>query len=181
MVNYTDSAWAGRQDTHNRSHVPAQPLWHFILRIAQLVLALLVLILTAYSAGQFGSGDVRCFPVLVSGELLTDFVQLAGFGLAWFTFILTVGYLVWLGVSIFINPSVYNYWAQLYVLPPSAAVECIVVAMSLSYLQHGRHIPLTNLAPSRSPASSSGCALGPSSPPRQPTSPSLTGTSITTV
>jgi hypothetical protein len=101
MANLTDNAWAGRQDTHNRSHVPAQPRWHFILRIAQLVVSLIVLILTAYAAGKFGSGN------------------LAGFGLAWFTWILTVGYIAWLFVSIFVNPTVYNYWAQLYVYSES--------------------------------------------------------------
>lgn len=62
MANLTDNAWAGRQDTHNRTHVPAQPKWHFILRIAQLVLSLIVLILTAYAAGKFGSGNVRLTP-----------------------------------------------------------------------------------------------------------------------
>ncbi|RKU40464.1 hypothetical protein DL546_002238 [Coniochaeta pulveracea] len=103
MAALTDNAWAGRQDTHNRTHIPSQPRWHFILRIAQLVVALIVLILTAYAAGKFGSGN------------------LAGFGLAWFTFILTAGYIAWLFVAIFVNPAVYNYWAQL-----ALEIACVI-------------------------------------------------------
>lgn len=96
MLDYADHAWAFRGDDGlDRTHIPAQPLWAGILRICQLVLAFIILVLTAYAAGQFASGS------------------LAGFGLAWLSFIWTLGYLVWLAVAVLVMPQIYNYWAQL--------------------------------------------------------------------
>jgi hypothetical protein len=99
MVAWADNVWAIRaHDGRNRSHVPAQPLWAaFGLRVLQFILAFIILVMTAYAASQFGTGD------------------LAGFGLAWFTFILTWAFIIYLAVSLFISPQIYNYWAQLYV------------------------------------------------------------------
>lgn len=54
MVDFADNAWAFRgQDGLKRSHIPTQPLWIAIIRVAQLVLAFIILVLTAYAAGQF--------------------------------------------------------------------------------------------------------------------------------
>jgi hypothetical protein len=99
MVNLTANIWDVRaHDGRSREHVPAQPVWSAIgMRILQLVLALIILIMTAYAASQFGTGD------------------LAGFGLAWFSFILTFGYIIYLGVSLFNAPHIYNSLTQLYV------------------------------------------------------------------
>ena len=100
MVNWTANIWDARaHDGKSRTHVPAQPVWSaFGMRLLQLLLAFIILVMTAYAADQFGTGD------------------LAGFGLAWFTFILTLGYIIYLAVSLFVAPQIYNYWAQLYVL-----------------------------------------------------------------
>jgi hypothetical protein len=106
MVNWTANIWDVRaHDGRSREHVPAQPVWSaFGMRALQLLLAFIILVMTAYAAGQFGTGD------------------LAGFGLAWFTFILTFGYIIYLAVSLFIAPHIYNYWAQLYVPAPKLAL-----------------------------------------------------------
>ncbi|KAH8904641.1 hypothetical protein BR93DRAFT_930101 [Coniochaeta sp. PMI_546] len=97
MVNWTSNIWDVREhDGRSRAHIPAQPVWSAVaLRIVQLILAFIILVMTAYAASQFGTGD------------------LAGFGLAWFTFILTVGYIIYLGVSLFNATHIYNYWVQL--------------------------------------------------------------------
>jgi len=97
MVSWTNDIGDVRaHDGLNRSHVPAQPVWSAVgMRIIQLILAFIIMIMTAYAASQFGTGD------------------LAGFGLAWFTFILTFAYIIYLGVSLFNAPHIYNPWAQL--------------------------------------------------------------------
>ncbi len=60
MVAVHENVWAFRgEDGLNRSHVPPIPLWVGFLRVAQLVIALLVLILAGVAAGGFGTGDVR--------------------------------------------------------------------------------------------------------------------------
>lgn len=99
MVAWTNNIWEVRaHDGRDRAHVPSQPVWSAVgMRLIQLLLAFIILVMTAYAASQFGTGD------------------LAGFGLAWFTFILTFGYIIYLGVSLFSAPHAYNYWAQLYV------------------------------------------------------------------
>ncbi|KJR88901.1 uncharacterized protein SPSK_07877 [Sporothrix schenckii 1099-18] len=76
-------------DGQGHSNVLPLPKWTLFVRIAQLVLAFLLLVLTAYSASKLGSGA-------------------AGFGLTWFTFIFTVLYFVWLGVSLAAVPAIYH-------------------------------------------------------------------------
>lgn len=64
-VDYQENAWAFRaQDGRKRSHIPAQPLWVAAVRAAQLAVAFIVFVLTAYAAGEFGTGDVSRLPVL---------------------------------------------------------------------------------------------------------------------
>lgn len=43
---------------YDRSHIPTQVPWMFFVRMAQLAVAFIVLVLTAYAAGKFNSGDV---------------------------------------------------------------------------------------------------------------------------
>ncbi|CAK7211609.1 hypothetical protein SBRCBS47491_001182 [Sporothrix bragantina] len=76
------------------ANVLSLPKWTLFIRIFQLVLAFILLVLTAYSASKLGSGA-------------------AGFGLTWFTFILTVLYFVYLGVSLSAAPSAYHPLAHL--------------------------------------------------------------------
>jgi hypothetical protein len=99
MVQWTSNIWDVREhDGRNRAHIPAQPVWSAVaMRILQLILAFIILVMTAYAASQFGTGN------------------LAGFGLAWFTFILTVGYIIYLGISLFTAPHIYHPFVQLYV------------------------------------------------------------------
>ena len=60
MVAVHDNVWAFRgEDGLNRSHVPPIPVWAGFLRVAQLVIALLVVILAGVAAHGFGTGDVR--------------------------------------------------------------------------------------------------------------------------
>ncbi|OAA59586.1 hypothetical protein SPI_05784 [Niveomyces insectorum RCEF 264] len=95
MVNYQGS-WTDplAGDGRDRSHILVLPLWTAFLRIAQLLIALLMLILTAFSASKLGSGA-------------------AGFGLTWFTFILTLIYFGWLGASVYAFPAAYHPVAHL--------------------------------------------------------------------
>ncbi|KAL1900973.1 hypothetical protein Sste5346_002035 [Sporothrix stenoceras] len=81
-------------DGQGRSDVLSLPKWTLFVRIAQLVLAFILLVITAYAASKLGSGA-------------------AGFGLTWFTFIFTVLYFVWLGVSLTAVPSAYHPIAHL--------------------------------------------------------------------
>lgn len=104
MISLTANVWDVRDhDGRSRDHVPDQPVWSAVgMRTLQLVLAFVILVMTAYAAGQFGTGN------------------LAGFGLAWFTFILTLISIVYLGVSLFLAPHTYHYLAQLCVGPSPA-------------------------------------------------------------
>jgi len=96
MVALNENAWAFRgEDGLDRSHVPPIPLWVGFLRVAQLVIALLVLILAGVSAGGFGTGD------------------LTGLDLVWFSFAWTLIYLGWLFGSVVFQPVAYHYWAHL--------------------------------------------------------------------
>ncbi|CAK7198227.1 hypothetical protein SEUCBS139899_000885 [Sporothrix eucalyptigena] len=81
-------------DGRGGANVLSLPKWTLFIRIAQLALAFLLLVLTAYSASKLGSGA-------------------AGFGLTWFTFIFTVLYFVYLGVSLSAVPSAYHPLAHL--------------------------------------------------------------------
>ncbi len=97
MVAWSQNIWEVREhDGRDRGHVPDQPVWAaFGMRIVQLIIAIIVLAMTAYAADQLSASD------------------LAGFGLTWFTFSLTLLYIIYLGVSLLIAPHIYNHWAQL--------------------------------------------------------------------
>lgn len=64
MVDFADNIWAFKgQDGLNRSHVPAHPIWVGFLRVAQLVVAFIVFVLTAVAAGKLdASGVSTCLP-----------------------------------------------------------------------------------------------------------------------
>ncbi|CAK7235323.1 hypothetical protein SCUCBS95973_009231 [Sporothrix curviconia] len=79
---------------HSGANVLSLPKWTVIVRLFQLVLAFILLVLTAYAASKLGSGA-------------------AGFGLTWFTFIFTILYFVYLGVSLSAVPSAYHPLAHL--------------------------------------------------------------------
>ncbi|CAK7271198.1 hypothetical protein SEPCBS119000_004478 [Sporothrix epigloea] len=81
-------AWS-ESHAHGGAGTLAMPKWTLIVRFFQLVLAFIMLVLTAYSASKLGSGA-------------------AGFGLTWFTFIFTVLYFVYLGVSLSSARSAYH-------------------------------------------------------------------------
>ena len=69
MVAFTDNAWDVRgQDGKDRSHIPPQPLWAGAIRVAELVLAFIVLVLTAYAASHLNS-DVSDPPAPIDATL----------------------------------------------------------------------------------------------------------------
>lgn len=75
MVDFADNVWSFRgQDGLNRSHIPAHPIWLGFLRVAQLLVAFIVFVLTAYAAGQLHASGV-------SDRLLTRKVVLGLLGM----------------------------------------------------------------------------------------------------
>ncbi len=59
MVALNNNIWALRgNDGQRRSHVPALPVWVGFLRVAQLLVALLIVILTGVAATGFRTSDV---------------------------------------------------------------------------------------------------------------------------
>lgn len=95
MVVMKENIWNFRgNDSLDRSHIPPTPIWIAIIRVLQLLFALLTLILVAVAASYFGSAW-------------------ASVGLTAFTFALTLIHIGWLTISILLFPIAYNYWAQL--------------------------------------------------------------------
>lgn len=90
-----ENFWNFRGDDGlDRSHIPPTPVWIAIIRVVQLLFALLTLILVAVGASYFGS-------------------SWASVGITAFTFALTLIHIGWLAISILLFPIAYNYWAQL--------------------------------------------------------------------
>ncbi|EOO03414.1 hypothetical protein UCRPA7_1075 [Phaeoacremonium minimum UCRPA7] len=83
------------EDGHSRSHIPPQPLWTFFIRIAQLVLAIIIVGLTGYATDTFGTTTA-----------------LDGLAFSFFLFAWTLLFLGWLLISTFFFPIAYNYWAH---------------------------------------------------------------------
>jgi len=81
----------GRTDI---AHIPPMPLWAAIIRIFQLVLAIIVLGLTAYADNTFN-------------------YAFSGFGMAFFVFAWTLLFLAYIGVSAAFVPTLYNMWIHL--------------------------------------------------------------------
>jgi len=92
----------GRQDV---GHIPCQPLWLLIVRGFQLILAIIVLGLSAYSGG-----GCYFYP---------------GYGFAIFTFVWTLLFLIYIEVTIFWFPGAYNKYAHL-------VLECMCVVFWLA-------------------------------------------------
>ncbi|KAG4025494.1 hypothetical protein MFRU_056g00090 [Monilinia fructicola] len=89
-----------RDDPHSfyvktTSQVPVLPSWLTILRCFQLLLAFVILILTAFASTKFPSSF---FP---------------GYGMSWFSFIWTVLCSVYVIITPRSLPNFYNYWAHL--------------------------------------------------------------------
>ncbi|EJT76483.1 hypothetical protein GGTG_06402 [Gaeumannomyces tritici R3-111a-1] len=103
MVVMKGNFWNFRGDDGlDRSHVPPTPIWIAIIRVVQLLFALLTLILVAVGASYFGS-------------------SWASVGIAAFTFALTLIHIGWLAISILAFPIAYNYWAQL-----GVEIACVI-------------------------------------------------------
>jgi len=92
MTNYSQNIHTMRGGTAH-SHIPPMPFFVFILRIAQIVLAFLLLILAAYSLSVLGSWS--------------------GFGMTIFTCIWTWLVLAYILVSSRFFPLAYNVWGHL--------------------------------------------------------------------
>src|SRR3569833_677080 len=84
------------------SFVLALSFWTAILRVFQLVLAFILLILTAVAASKLGG--------VVTGWIGGD-----GMALCWFTFAWTLSYFIWLFVTVLMFPVGYHPYAQMYV------------------------------------------------------------------
>lgn len=94
MVDYHENVYA-RRGLDGRSHIPALPFWVALIRIAQFILALIVLILAAYASSVFGSDY---FP---------------GYGMTFFVFSWTILFLIYIFVTPLWYPELYLYWAHL--------------------------------------------------------------------
>lgn len=106
--------WAVRPDDgQSRSHVPPQPLWVFFIRIAQFLLAIIIVGLTGYSADTFNA------------KFLEYGLGSNGITFSFFVFAWTLIFLGWLVASILLFPTVYNYWVHL-------AAESLVVIFWLA-------------------------------------------------
>lgn len=113
MIATKNDVWTLRADDgQSRSHVPPFPVWVGILRGAQLFVAVLIMILTAVAAAGFGTGNIP------------------GFNMAWFSFVWTLAYFIWLLVAVVFQPSVYHYWAHLAV----EGLTCVWWLVSFSLL-----------------------------------------------
>lgn len=93
----------GRTDV---GHIPAQPLWLFIVRCFQFLLALIILALSAWAGGTIG-------------------FFYAGFGVGIFAFVWTLLFLIYIEVSTFFAPVAYNKYIHL-------VLECLAVIFWLS-------------------------------------------------
>jgi len=93
----------GRTDV---AHIPYQPLWLLIVRGFQLLLALLIMALSAYA----GSGYVIFY---------------GGYGIGIFSFIWTLLFICYIEISTFWYPIAYNKYAHL-------VLECLSVIFWLS-------------------------------------------------
>ncbi|KAE8446768.1 hypothetical protein EG329_011673 [Mollisiaceae sp. DMI_Dod_QoI] len=94
MVDYNENVYA-RRGLDGRSHIPELPFWVALIRIAQFILALIVLILAAYASSVFGAD------------------YFAGYGMTFFTFSWTILFLIYILVTPLWFPQFYLYWAHL--------------------------------------------------------------------
>lgn len=90
MVNMAENVLLRRGDD-SRAHVLPMPLWLGIIRIAQFVLSLLVMILSAYAASTIGG-------------------IFAGYGLSFFIFAWTILFLAYVIAIPLYYPRLYVYW-----------------------------------------------------------------------
>jgi len=104
MVSAKDDmvTFKGRTDV---AHIPYQPFWLFIIRGVQLLLALIIMALSAYA----GSG----------------FLFYAGDGIGIFSFIWTLLFICYIEITTFWYPIAYNKYAHL-------VLECLSVIFWLS-------------------------------------------------
>jgi len=94
MVNYNENVY-GRRGLDGRDHIPALPFWVALIRIAQFILALIVVILIGYASSVFGAAFIP------------------GYGMTFFTFAWTVIFLLYIFITPLWYPEAYHYWAHL--------------------------------------------------------------------
>lgn len=94
MVDFQENVY-NRRGGDGRDHIPRLPFWMALVRVAQLVLTLLVLCLSAYAGNVFGVGF---FP---------------GYGMSFFTFVWTIAFLAYIFVTPLWFPQFYLYWVHL--------------------------------------------------------------------
>jgi hypothetical protein len=94
MVDFKENLYL-RRGAEGRAHIPPMPLWTGIVRVAQLVLDVLILILCAYASSVFGGG------------------YFVGFGLGYYIFVWTLLFLAYVVLVPLFLPKFYVYWIQL--------------------------------------------------------------------
>lgn len=103
MVNYHENVYE-RRGTSGREHIPALPFWVAIIRVVQLVLAFLVLILTAYASNTFGGSP--------DGSIVVNSL-FPGYSMSFFTFAWTVLFLLYIFLTPLAFPKFYLTFAHL--------------------------------------------------------------------
>jgi len=104
MVNYSENVYV-RRGLDGRSHIPALPFWLAIVRVIQLLLAFLVLVLTAYSSATFSNDGT-------DGNLIVQ-TLFPGYNMSFFTFAWTILFLLYIFLTPLIYPKFYHSYAHL--------------------------------------------------------------------
>jgi len=102
MFNYQENVLE-RRGTSGRDHIPALPFWLAIVRVAQLILAFLVLVLAAYADSVFGGNSVSSF--------IND--AFPGYAMSFFTFAWTVLFFLYIFLTPLAFPQFYLSYAHI--------------------------------------------------------------------
>ncbi|KAH8593821.1 hypothetical protein B0O99DRAFT_688258 [Bisporella sp. PMI_857] len=101
MVNYQENVLA-RRGLDGRAHIPALPFWVAIIRVFQLLLAVVVLGCSAYAYHTFNGDEISGY---------TDIFRAYSF--SFFAFSWTILFILYIFVTPLFLPKFYLYWAHI--------------------------------------------------------------------
>jgi hypothetical protein len=93
------------RDGKSRTHIPPTPSLVFVIRICQLLLAIIVMGLTAYAASEIQKAS--------GGYSIKTWLGAKGYHMSWFAFAWTLIYIAWLLLALSVFPVAYNCWVHL--------------------------------------------------------------------